>query len=167
MNDYLRQGDSCHSSPRPASAPSLEDWMEQGRCLRDEWFHLRTLTVDLMFRIGDWWCTGEREWPHESSQMMDEFSYWQVTKYGSIAARVPPENRLSRDNLAIEHYRVAAQLPPEVQLRALSVASEANLSASGLRAQLEEKGALPPRTAPETHECPLCGANHRVKGAEG
>ena len=156
-------------SPRPASAFSLEDWMEQGRCLRDEGLHLRGLTTEWAFRVGEWWNHGENTWPHESSQMMDELglSYWQITKFASIAARVPPENRLSRDKselLTVEHYRAVANLSPEKQPEALEMAVEGGMSASGLKLWLAEKaGATAVVVAPESHECPSCGAIHRMR----
>ena len=145
--------------PRPASASSLEDWMEQGRCLRDEWNHLRRKTTDLMFKIGDWWNTGERQWPHESSQMMDEFSYWQITKFASIAGRVPIENRLSHDNLSIEHFRAVAVLPPESQPEALEIALDDGLSAAALKLRLAvDSGAT---AVVATCTCDKCGREHR------
>jgi len=160
---------SSNAAPLTPSAFSLEDWMEQGRCLRDEGMHLRKLTTEWAFRVGDWWNTGEREWPHESSQMMDELglSYWQITKFGSVAARVPPENRLSRDKselLTVEHYRAVANLPPESQPEALEMAIEDEMSASSLKVWVAEKeGATALVAAPESHECPACGAVHRVR----
>ena len=160
---------SSNAAPLTPSAFSLEDWMEQGRCLRDEGMHLRKLTTEWAFRVGDWWNTGEREWPHESSQMMDELglSYWQITKFGSVAAHVPPENRLSRDKselLTVEHYRAVANLPPESQPEALEMAIEDEMSASSLKVWVAEKeGATALVAAPESHECPACGAVHRVR----
>ena len=141
-------------------AATLEDWMEQGRCLKDEWLHLRQLTTELMFRIGDWWNEGESRWPHESSQMMDEYSYWQITKFASIAGRVPPENRLTHDipDMTIEHYRVVARLSPPEQAEALQLAQQEGYSAGALRRALEGDTAVP-----ETHACPECGAEHRRK----
>ena len=159
---------SSNAAPLTPSAFSLEDWMEQGRCLRDEGLHLRKLTTEWAFRVGDWWNTGEREWPHESSQMMDELglSYWQITKFGSVAARVPPENRLSRDKselLTVEHYRAVANLPPESQPEALEVALDEGMSASGLKLWIAEKEGAMAIVVPETHACPDCGALHRRK----
>ena len=152
---------------RMSSSPlSFDDWSEQGRCLRDEGLHLRKLTTEWAFRVGEWWNHGERVWPHESSQMMDELglSYWQITKFASIAARVPPENRLSRDKdemLTLEHYRAVANLPPESQPEALGIAIDEGMSASGLKLWLAERDGATGIVAPETCICPNCGKEHR------
>ena len=162
------QGPALVVRKRQPSPFSLEDWMEQGRCLRDEGLHLRKLTTEWAFRVGTWWNDGERQWPHESSQMMDELglSYWQITKFASIAARVPEENRLSRDKnelLTIEHYRAVANLPPGEQPEALEMAIEDRLSASSLKLWIaQKKGATAVVAAPERErcQCPTCGDTH-------
>jgi len=141
----------------PGLTSSLEDWMEEGRCLRDEGLHLRKLTTEWAFRVGTWWNTGELTWPHESSQMIDELglSYWQITKFASVAARVPPENRLSRD-MSIEHYRAVAPLPLAEQREWLERAAVEGMTASALKRSL-----APTESVPDVCVCPNCGKEHR------
>src|SRR3990170_7872884 len=141
----------------PALTSSLEDWMEEGRCLRDEGLHLRKLTTEWAFRVGTWGNTGELTWPHESPPMTDELglSYWQITKFASVAARVPPENRLSRD-MSIEHYRAVAPLPLAEQREWLERAAVEGMTASALKRSL-----APTESVPDVCVCPNCGKEHR------
>ena len=167
------RGLSSNAAPLTPSPFSLtwDDWAEEGRCLRDEGEMLRQKTTEWCFRVGDWVNRGEQTFGESAHQLIDEvgLSYWNIAKYASIARRVPPENRLdARQNITLEHYKLAAQLPAESQAAFLSTAAKTGLSASRLKEQLEENGMLTPATRVgvlpepttdlfEIFLCPKCG----------
>lgn len=139
---------------------SLDSWCQRGMALLVQGFRLQKIVVAWAFEVGDWWNEGETLLGQKVHQYDAQFSYWQLTKFASVAGRVPKESRrldLSRDKdgpLTFEHYRVVAYLEPPQQRQELEAAVVNRESAAKLRARLA------PPAERETHCCPECGAVH-------
>ena len=122
----------------PGTPPSLDSWARRGQELLLACKRMERLAVTLAFEVGDWVNEGEDRFGEMASQFVDAFSYWQVAKWASVARRIPAACRVYNvEGVTMEHHRVVADQPEDLQRPLLLRAAEKHWRAAELKREMQ------------------------------